>query len=43
MNEWERPTNIFAIDDVERLLEWRSKLNRGSMTAVHASRQVFCR
>jgi hypothetical protein len=40
---WERTSNVFTIEDVERLLEWRSQLNRGSMTAVEASRQVLCR
>lgn len=30
-----------TIEETIRLLEWRSKLNRGSLTAVNASKEVF--
>lgn len=43
MRDWEKSANVFTIEDAEKLLEWRSKLSRGSMTALQASRRVFCR
>jgi hypothetical protein len=43
MDEWERVTNVLSVDETLKLLEWRSRLNRGSHTAVHASKEVFYR
>jgi hypothetical protein len=42
MTEWERVTNIYSIEEAIKLLDWRSKINRGSMTAIKASKEVFC-
>ncbi len=42
MMEWERVNNIYSIQETIKLLDWRSKLSRGSMSAVKASKEVFC-
>ena len=41
MREWDKVSNIFTIEDVAKLLEWKGKLRRGSLTAVQASKEVF--
>ena len=38
MGEWEQVTNILKAEDIMKMLDWRSKLRRGSLTAVQASR-----
>ncbi len=43
MKEWEKVNNINSVEDIIRLLEWRSQLRRGSMTAIQASKEVFAR
>lgn len=42
MPEWERVQNIYSIDEASKMLDWRSKINRNSMTAIQASREVLC-
>jgi hypothetical protein len=41
MQDWERAINVCTIDETIKLLEWRSRLNRNSYTAMNASKQVF--
>jgi hypothetical protein len=43
LEEWERVTNIFTIEETLKLLEWRNKINCGNLTVVQASKDVFSR
>lgn len=43
MKEWERVTDVFTIEETIHLLDWRSKINRTSLTSVQASKAVFPR
>lgn len=40
LDNWDRPTNIYRIDDALKMLEWRLQLAKGSRQAVFVSQEV---